>query len=188
MRKSTLNFVTVGLLCVLLAGCPFAIREPDLVKASYKAADALLKGVEDIPILAPRKHGVYAKQPILVSSFVNIDNLIQSSTFGRVVAEQIGSRFAQYGYKIIEMKMRTDSLFVQEQTGELALSRELREISYQHNAYAVVVGTYGYGPSEKGLVYVTAKLVRAKDSVILSSYDYRLPVGPSTKKMLRQKR
>ena len=183
-RKSTRNFLTVCWFCTLLAGCAFSIKDPNLVSASYKAADALLKGVKDIPILTPKQNGVYSRQPILVSSFVNIDDLTQSSTFGRVVAEQIGSRIAQHGYKVIEMKMRTGSIFVKAQTGELVLSRELREISFQHDAYAVVVGTYG---ASKGTVYLTAKLVRAKDSVILSSYDDRLPVGPDTKQMLRKK-
>jgi TolB-like protein len=182
--KATLNLLTVGLFCTLLASCSFFIKDYNLVKASYKAADKLLDGVEDFYFLKPDKQGIYAKQPLLVSSFVNIDNLQQSSTFGRVIAEQIGSRFAQHGYKIIEMKMRTGSIFVQEKTGELVLSRQLREISFQHDAYAVVVGTYG---ESKESVYVTAKLVRAKDSVILSSYDYWLPVGPDTKQMLRKR-
>lgn len=182
--KTALNLFMVGLFCTLLTSCSFFIKDYNLVRASYKAADKLLDGIEDIQFLQPRDNGIEAKQPILVTSFVNIDNLQQSSTFGRVVAEQIGSRIAQYGYKMIEMKMRTGSIFVQEQTGELILSRQLREISFQHDAYAIVVGTYG---ASKESVYVTAKLIRAKDSVILSSYDYWLPVGPDTKQMLRKK-
>ena len=185
IKSTTLKLLMVSLFCVLLTSCQNMVRDQNLVPASYKAADALLKGVKDIPNLEPRRDGVYTRQPILVASFVNIDNLQESSTFGRVTAEQIGSRIAQRGYKVIEIKMRTGSLFVQERKGELLLSRELREISYQHDAYAVVVGTYG---ASKQSVYVTAKLVRAKDSVILSSYDYRLPVGADTKQMLLKKR
>lgn len=186
MMKSALTLVTVSLFSVLLIGCQgMGVRDRNLVSTSYDAADALLKGVKDVPDLEPRRGGVYTRQPILVASFVDIDNVQQSSTFGRVVAEQIGSRIAQRGYKVIEMKMRTGSIFVQERKGELLLSRELREITYQHDAYAVVVGTYG---KSKESVYVTAKLVRAKDSIILSSYDYRLPVGADTKQMLQKRR
>lgn len=178
--------ITIGLISTLLVGCSIAVRDSNLVSASYKAADELLESAQELQRLEePQKEGFYTRQPILITSFVNIDNLQQSSTFGRVVAEQVGSRIAQHGYKVIEMKMRTGSIFVQEQTGELVLSRELREISFQHDAYAVVVGTYAGG---KESVYVTAKLVRAKDSVVLSSYDYRLPVGADTKQMLRKTR
>jgi TolB-like protein len=184
--KSMRTLFYVSLLFVLMAGCSyFIVRDQNLVKASYVAADMLLKGVKDINHLKPRNNGVYTKQPILVASFVNIDDLQQSSTFGRIIAEQIGSRIAQKGYKVIELKLRTNSVFVQMQTGELLLSRKLREISLQHDAYAVVVGTYG---ASKESVYVTAKLIRSEDSVILSSYDYRLLVGPDTKQMLRKRR
>ncbi len=184
--KVTWTFFTVSWLCIGLIGCTVAVRDQNLVTASYKAADALIEGAKDLYLLDnPRKKGIYTKQPILVTSFVDIDNLQKSSTFGRVIAEQIGSRIAQQGYKVIEMKMRTGSIFVQEHTGELVLSRELREISYQHDAYAVVVGTYG---DSKESAYVTAKLVRAKDSVVLSSYDYRVSVGSNTKQMLRKGR
>ncbi|OQY43670.1 MAG: hypothetical protein DRR08_29405 [Candidatus Parabeggiatoa sp. nov. 2] len=183
--KSTRSFFTVSLLCTLLTGCSLFWKDFNLVNASYEAADALLAGITDISQLQPREEGIYRRQPILVTSFVNIDNLQESSTFGRVVAEQIGSRIAQQGYQMIEMKMRTSRIFVQARMGELVLSRELREISFQHDAYAVVVGTYA---ASKESVYVTAKLVRAKDSIILSSYDYWLPVGPDTKKMLKKKR
>ncbi|MCK5876622.1 MAG: hypothetical protein KAG43_03215 [Candidatus Marithrix sp.] len=176
---------TSFLVVLFVAGCSMFSKDYNLISTSYKATDKLLRGVRDIHQLEPRYNGVYTRQPILVTSFVNVDNVQQSSTFGRVIGEQIGSRLAQRGYKIIEMKMRTSNVFVQERTGELLLSRELREISFQHDAYAVVVGTYGIG---KESVYVTAKLVRAKDSVILSSYDYYLPIGPNTKRMLQKQR
>ncbi|MDM8564937.1 FlgO family outer membrane protein [Candidatus Halobeggiatoa sp. HSG11] len=179
------RILTSFLIVFFIAGCSIFSKDYNLISTSYKATDKLLKGVRDIHQLTPRHDGVYTKQPILVTSFVNVDNVQQSSTFGRVIGEQIGSRLAQRNYKIIEMKMRTSNVFVQERTGELLLSRELREISLQHDAYAVVVGTYGVG---KESVYVTAKLVRAKDSVILSSYDYNLPMGPNTKRMLQKKR
>ncbi len=175
MMKKTLTLFYVSLLTVAIAGCASIGKDYNLVSSSYSAADKLLK--------AARQNGIDTKQVILVTSFVNIDNVQQSSTFGRMTAEQIGSRLVQRGYKVIEMKMR-GTVFVQEKTGELLLSRQLRQITLQHDAYAVVVGTYG---ASKGTVYVTAKLVRAADNVILSSYDYRLPMGPDTKKMLRKR-
>ncbi len=186
MMKATRTFFYVSLVLVLITGCSYIMRmDRDLVRASYSAADLLLKGVKDIRSLKPRHNGIYTRQPFLVASFVNIDDLQQSSTFGRIVAEQIGSRIAQKGYKVIELKLRTSSVFVQQHTGELLLSRELREISLQHDAYAVVVGTYA---ASKEIVYVTAKLVRTEDNVILSSSDYSLPVGSDTKYLLRKRR
>lgn len=150
-----------------------------LIGTNYRAADSLIKD--------SRTDKLYLSSPVLITSFVNIDDVQHSSTFGRIIAEQIGSRIAQQGYKVIEMKMRTDNIFIRGNTfrgdeGEFMLSRELRDISLKHNAQVVVVGTYA---ESQRRVYVTAKLVRTSDSVILTSYDYELPVGPDTKRMLR---
>jgi TolB-like protein len=175
MMKSLLTLFYASLFCVLISGCTHAVKDKDLVRESYKAADALLNGVED---------SFFKKQPILVASFVNVDNLQESSTLGRMVAEQISSRLAQHNYKVIEMKLRTDSIFVRAKTGEFLLSREIYEIGSKHDAYTVIVGTYGMS---KETVYVTAKLLRVGDSIILNSYDYSLPLGPNTRQMLRRR-
>ena len=175
--------ILVYICCIFMVGCSNVIKDKDLVKTSYRVADVIVGNIKDTVMLRDTgSDGFYLTKPILVASFVNIDNVQQSSTFGRMVSEQIGSRIAQHGYKVIEMKLRTESIFIQTQNGEFLLSRELQLIGQQYDAYAVVVGTYGVS---KEVVYVTAKLIRVKDSVILSSHDYGVPIGPDTKRMLR---
>jgi TolB-like protein len=139
--------------------------------ANYKAADSLLNNIN--PKL-PKD------SPILVASFVDIDNLDSSSTFGRVVAEQFASRFKQRKYATIEMKLRTN-VFIREGSGELLLSRELSEISTKHRAQAVVVGTYAVASKK---VYLTARVVNVSDGRVLSSYDYDIPISHDVFKML----
>jgi TolB-like protein len=185
MKKALISLCISVLILTSCSNQP-EIEDEDLVRASYIAADSLLKGAEEQSKDADNAKMVQfdLNKTILVASFVNIDDMQMSSTFGRIVAEQIGSRVSQKGYKVIEMKLR-NSVFVQERTGELLLSREILEISLNHDAHAVIVGTYAEG---KETVYVTAKLVRANDGVILASHDYSLPVGPNTKGLLRNKR
>jgi len=43
---------------------------------------------------------ISSDEPIIVASFVDVSDL-KSTPFGRIIAEQIGSRLAQKGYKII---------------------------------------------------------------------------------------
>lgn len=135
----------------------------DIVGASYKIVNTLENNLK-----AP----VSQQDTIIVASFVDVSDLTKSSPFGRIMAEQIGSRFAQKGYKVIEMKLRQNSIFVDpENKGEFLLSRNLKEISRNHNASAVVVGTYAQGYEK---VYVTARIVNPVTSVILSSCDLEL--------------
>ena len=108
-------------------------KTTDLVAVSYGIVDNLEKNLK-VPISPDDK--------IIVASFVDINNLTSSSPFGRIMAEQVGSRLAQKGYKVIEMKLRQSSVFVEEGKGEFLLSRDLKDISLNHKASAVVVGTY----------------------------------------------
>jgi TolB-like protein len=139
--------------------------------ANYKAADYLI---------AKSPKDMLKTSPLLVASFVNVDNLNESSTFGRMISEQISSRFKQLGYTSIELKLRT-TIFIKEGSGEFLLSRELSDISTKHNANAVVVGTYAIASDR---VYLTVRVVNVADSTILASYDYNVPMTRDVFKML----
>lgn len=126
---------------------------------------------------------ISSENPIIVASFVDINNLQASSTFGRIMAEQVGSRFAQKGYKVIEMKLRQNSVFVEAGSGEFLLSRDLKDISLNHDASAVVVGTYA---RSRDKIYVSTRIVNPENSVIIASFDYGIPAGPMMQKSLME--
>ena len=65
--------------------------------------------------------------------------------------------------------------------GEFVLSRALRDISQKQDAQAVIAGVYAVA---RDGVYITLRMVRASDSAVLASYDYRLPLGPDTASLL----
>ncbi|MFO1370875.1 MAG: FlgO family outer membrane protein [Candidatus Competibacteraceae bacterium] len=147
------------------------VQDANLVDKNYAAADALLTRA---PWLKERH------EPLLSATFVDINNLEVSSGLGRVIGEQIGSRFAQQGFTVTEIKMR-NNIFVKEGAGEFMLSRSIKEISQSHNAAAVIAGTYAVARQS---VFVQARLIRATDNLILASYDYVLPLGPDAKALL----
>lgn len=160
---------------LLLAGCAenpkyYTAEDSQFIKANYLAAESLAKA-STIPL--------DKSAPIVVATLVNIDNLEQSSTLGRIVSEQVATRFANMGYMVKEVKLR-GTLFVKSATGELLLSRELKDISASHKAQAVVVGTYS---DAKEYVYLNIKLVDVGNT-ILSGYDYAIPANSINKSMM----
>jgi TolB-like protein len=146
-------------------------QDSDLVFESYAAADDLLR---QAPWLRD------TRAPMLTATFVDVNSFKDSSALGRIVAEQVSSRFAQQGFTMIQLTLRNNVL-IKERAGEFALSREIKNLSQVHNASAVVVGTYAVG---RRSVYVSARLIRAADSLVLAAYDYSLPLGPDTKALL----
>jgi TolB-like protein len=54
----------------------------------------------------------------------------------------------------------------------MLLSREIKDIGRQHNADAVVVGTYADAGTSG--VYVTVKVVRATDGLVMSATNFMI--------------
>lgn len=177
MKRTLTMLLIICLSCFLMMGCAVSqgkvpVSSPKghvltggLVKSGYFIADSLVSNA---------KAAIANTDTILVASFVDINNLQESSTLGRMLAEHVASRLSQRGYKVMDMRLRTESVFMQEGRGEFLLSRDLREVSKSHNASAVVVGTYGealYG------IYVSVRIINPADSSIISSCDYGLALG-----------
>jgi TolB-like protein len=120
--------------------------------------------------------------PLLVATIVNIDSLNQSSRLGRLVSEQIATRLTQRGYNVVEMKLRSN-VYIREGTGELLLSRNVRDLSKNYNAQVVVVGNYAVAAA---YVYLTLKAVTVADNRVIGAVNYLLPITDNNKAMLTQ--
>ncbi|MHB0775666.1 FlgO family outer membrane protein [Halomonas sp. WWR20] len=172
-------FVGVALsLCLAVAtGCSTTNHAPlrndseiDILKLVDEAATDLVTHASS---LQPDK-------TVIAATFVNIDNLQQSSTLGRTLSEMFASSLVRSGVSVIEVKMR-DSLFIQEDTGELMLSRDVHRLSASHDAQAILIGTYAQGDS---YAYVNARIIRASDNMILGATNFTLPMSRNVRSML----
>ena len=142
---------------------PFKTSTP-LVASSHDAVTKLLSRI-------PADRPLDPKQPIIVASLVNIDDLT-SSRLGRLISEQLMTRLVESGYSVTELKLR-ESIYIRHKEGELMLSREIPEISKKHAAQAVLVGTYAHSINN---LYLTVKLVGVADNQVIASYDYVMPM------------
>lgn len=181
---------------LLLAGCETTSsntkpEEPtydqaamsEFIRANYAAAAELLKGYQ--PLAAANNFSNNGgSAPLIVSTLVNIDRLDQSSTLGRLISEQLASRISQLGQNVVELKLR-NSVFMKQNQGEFLLTREIKELASAHRAQAVVVGTYADGGD---YVFVSLKLVNPANSLILSSYDYALPMNRQVRRLTSNNR
>ena len=167
---------------VLLTGCSSNDVKP---RVSDQSVD-LVDEVSDITssLIKQAVKPINKEQAILATSFASIDNLQESSTFGRLVGDSIAGRMVDSGFNVVELRLR-NSLYMQPRAGEFMLSRELRHVSVEHDAQAVLVGTYAVGGE---YVYVNARLVSVMDSRVLASEDFRLPLNRDIRRMLRTTR
>lgn len=119
--------------------------------------------------------------PVGVTTFVNIDDLYTSSTFGRMVSEQLMSELAMKGFDVVELR-HSDALQFLNSSGEFALSRDVRAVRPQRQLAAVVVGTYVVSPDR---VYVNARLVQPSTSLVLSAASVEMSKTRELSRLLR---
>lgn len=170
------HLLCLAIVLAFLTGCnttPTKINDVNMLPVIHKVSDTLIARAE---------LKISQKSPMLIASFVDINQLDKSSSFGRIISQQIGSAVSAKGYMVKEMLLR-NNVYIKQSHGEFLLSRQLRDISSKHKAQAVIVGTYAIG---KNTLYATAKIISVENNTIISSYDFTLPLGPDIKELLRK--
>lgn len=163
----------LSFLLLMLSGCArfnctsleqFVGSDTDLITFSYTIADDLTLAAS--PPLIP----MHPEMPLLVTTFVDNNDLEKTSKFGRVLQEHISSRLVQLGYSVKEIKM-TGKLLIEPRSGESILSRDLSKISPSIKSQAILVGTIS---ATNRTLYVSARFVNPVNNAIISSMDYKL--------------
>ena len=180
MLKRCKYYLTAGVMAVMLLGATGCSTKQPTTPVQSAEVDLISEIREASSQLISNSSRLNRKAPLLAATFANIDDLQQSSTFGRMLSEQFSSALTNEGFPVIEVKMR-ESLFMKERTGELILSRKLNSLVQAHDAQAVLLGTYAVGGS---YIYVNVRLVRTRDNIILGSHDFSLPLNRDIKAML----
>lgn len=136
----------------------------NLIDFSYTIADNLAKRA--LPPLIPR----HPEMPIIVTTFVDNNDLQQTSRFGRVLQEHITSRLVQIGYTVREMKL-SNTINIEPKSGETILSRNLAQLKEGQEAQAILAGTIS---RTNRVLYISARLINPVNNNILATDDYQL--------------
>lgn len=135
--------------------------KPRHIRLSYQIADNL-----DRQLRAKR----LGPMRIIKVVFVDIDDVNTSSSAGRVYPEIIGSRLAQLGYEIVELKLRADSIRLSPKTGETLLTYDRDKLRKDYNASAALVGYYKRYPYQRQTM-VYARIINLEDNTIMAADD-----------------
>ncbi|MDR2050686.1 MAG: hypothetical protein LBQ63_02810 [Deltaproteobacteria bacterium] len=145
-----------------------------MLRANIRAGDSLGR------ILLSR---LGSASGILVATMVDLDDFDKTTPLGRVVMQQISSRLSQHGFKVLEPRL-SSTLRFDKKSGEFMLTREsLLLLAGNHDAHAVLVGTYSLG---RDRVFLSVRAVRLQDSAVLAAYEYYLPRSDDVAALLEQ--
>ena len=118
---------------------------------------------------------------LIATTMVNLDNLDETSSFGRLVMHQLASRLAQYGYRVMDVRLRADMAIRPE--GEFMLSRNVAKLMQSnYGAEAVLVGEYSVAARN---IYCSVRVLRLSDSAVVAAYEYYLPRKGDIARLMR---
>lgn len=117
---------------------------------------------------------------IVPVSFVSVDSFERSSSFGKLVCEQLISEFSGMGMRVKEYRIRTAPQS-RPGSGEFMLTRSpMAQPSFMADDL-VLAGTYYF---DEDNVYVNARLFTALDGMVVSAASMVLPQSFATRTML----
>ncbi|MCG6552847.1 MAG: FlgO family outer membrane protein [Candidatus Magnetominusculus sp. LBB02] len=154
------------------------------LKAAYIVE--LLSNNGDIPKYADK---------IIVTTFVELNNLNKTSMFGRLIAEQILSQMHMAGYRMVDIR-EMKSIVMADKIGELYLSRgglpgahtpvgkievTPKMFNFNYKGALIVAGTYQVEPCE---VFVNVRLINPELGEVFSVASVKIPMTRLIKYLL----
>lgn len=166
-------------LAILLSSCA---TNKDISKTSLGSTEFIKKNQAAVDQMANQlaQGKVQKDYPLLVASVVSMNQLNRTSTFGRLLSEQVSARFSQLQYQVVEPKLRGD--LVIREDGEFLMTRELKEIAKAVSAQAVVVGTYAETSQD---IFVNLKVVQPETNHVLAATSYAIPLAKDVASLLK---
>ncbi len=117
---------------------------------------------------------------LLVTSFVELDDLYRTSSFGRYLAEQLMIEFQQRHYTVVDIR-KSRNIMIQKRKGEFGISRDPSEIQGQVSADGMLSGTYLVRDNH---ILINARILDNKTGKILAGATKRISLNPGIQKML----
>jgi len=148
---------------LLLTAC--GAREPQKAEVSMLSPDFFGIGEELARQLTENnRYGHNSDSTLILTTLVNLDDLSETTRFGRTVSESLATSMFRKGYGVVEMR-RTAGVFIKDNGGELVLTRDAGRLAREHRADAIVAGTYSLTPDS---VIINLKLLDAGSQEVLS--------------------
>ncbi len=143
---------------------------------------ALQKRIADLArqLNANAEESIADEYVITVNTFVNLNSLYKTSDLGRYICEELIGDLQKAGIEVIDVR-KSAGLMIKQRYGVYALSRNMNELSYIHNAQAMIVGTYTYAHNQ---IMLNARLLRNRDGMVLSHASLTFELDPVTRQML----
>jgi|GEM_PF-1479843 len=107
----------------------------------------------------------------VVTSITNLNNLSETTSFGRLFSENLIHELQVRKWKVFEVRLTKDIII--NNTGEFSLSRDIQKIRDVYKIGGIVAGTYSIAENN---IIVNARVVDINTGIIASTGQIHMPV------------
>ena len=122
---------------------------------------------------------------VLVTSFVNLNRLGETSSLGRLISENITHELHVRRWTIYDIRLAKDVTVSeagdQSQVGEFSLSRNIKNIRDSFKVGAIVTGTYSITNNS---IIVNARAIDSSTGHVISSAQAAVPINAFSESLL----
>jgi TolB-like protein len=115
-------------------------------------------------LVANRRDGGRSGERLILTTFVSLDDLYETSGFGRALTEALSTSLFKQGFGVVEVR-KMSGLFMKRDGGELTLTRDAALIAKEQEVQALVAGTYSVTPTT---VIVNVRMIAADSAAVMS--------------------
>lgn len=113
----------------------------------------------------------FAGTTYIVATFSNLDKLNETTSFGRLIAENLIHELQVRKWQVFDVRLTKDIII--NDTGEFTLSRDILKIRDTYKVNAVVTGTYAV---HSGGITVNARVIDLDTGIVSASAQTHLPL------------
>lgn len=147
-----------------------------VIEINYQAADVLARNVT--------RDELSADSRVYLTVFRNAQNAADNSIFGMVMTQQVSDRLVQRGVHLIQGEPAAEEYF---KPANVDMKDYSNPVKYTEGKLpprsAMLDGHYVVGDK---YVYMTAYIKRLDDNVIVSGYNWTVPMTDNTRLLLNQ--
>lgn len=115
----------------------------------------------------------------IVTSFTNLNRLSETTSFGRLLAENTIHELQVRKWKVFDVRLTKDIII--NEAGEFSLSRDIKKIKEIYKVGGIVTGTYSVANDH---VIVNARVIDIDTGLVASSAQLHMPVNWFTDALL----
>jgi TolB-like protein len=160
-------FIFLLISLFIISGCSlFSENKESSHRTISKISPSFFGISEDLAdkLLANSRQNLSNDKRLLVTTLVNLDNLYQTSSFGRSMGEALAYSLFKRGFGIEEIK-KSSNILLKKETGELSMTRDIKLTNGEALIEAVIIGTYAVTPQT---VIINIKMVDANSQKVIS--------------------